>query len=193
MKRVFIAHGWDEHPRDCWFPWLKKELTKKGFKVFIPQLLKPKDPTIENWVLQFAKVVGEIDKNTYFVGHSFGCQIIARYLESLEGKKKAGGAIFVSGFFKRLSGLGNAIDIKRTAKHWLDTPINFKKVKSHLNKSVAIFSDNDPLVPLDNSEDFKNKLGSKIIIEHKKWHFSDEFGNNKKLPVVLEELLKISK
>jgi esterase/lipase len=36
MKKVFIIHGWDGYPEEGWFPWLKKELEKKGFSVFVP-------------------------------------------------------------------------------------------------------------------------------------------------------------
>ncbi|MCG2694015.1 alpha/beta fold hydrolase [Candidatus Parcubacteria bacterium] len=193
MKRVIIVHGWDGYPEEGWFPWLKEELEKNGFQVFVPQLPEPEDPRIENWIPKLAEVVGEADKETYFVGHSMGCQAIARYLELLPENTKVGGAVFVGGFFKKLSGLGTVIDVKKTARHWLDAPIDLQKVKSHLNKSVAIFSDNDPFVPLDNQDDFRDKLGSEIIIEHKKGHFSDEFGRIKELPLVVESILNISK
>ena len=33
------------------------------------------------------------DENTYFVGHSIGCQAIMRYLESVD-VKKIGGVLF---------------------------------------------------------------------------------------------------
>ncbi len=38
---------------------------------------------IQNWILKIARAVKTADKNTYFVGHSLGCQGIARYIESL--------------------------------------------------------------------------------------------------------------
>ena len=33
VKRVFVVHGWDGHPAEGWFPWLKKELEKRGYLV----------------------------------------------------------------------------------------------------------------------------------------------------------------
>lgn len=33
IKRIFIIHGWDGSPQNRWFPWLEKELKKKGFTV----------------------------------------------------------------------------------------------------------------------------------------------------------------
>lgn len=100
-KRVFIIHGWDGYPEEGWFPWLKKELEAKSFTVFVPQLPKPDEPRIDNWVPELRKVVGNPDEQTYFVGHSMGCQTIARYLETLPEGVKVGGAVFVAGFFKR--------------------------------------------------------------------------------------------
>jgi len=192
-KRVFIIHGWEGYPEEGWFPWLKRELEKKEFEVFVPQMPDAANPRIENWVPAVTKMVGKPDKDTYFVGHSMGCQTIARYLESLPEKIKVGGVVFVAGFFKRLSGLDDDPETQLVRSHWLDTPLNLEKVKEHLGKSVAIFSDNDPWVPLDNQEDFRDKLGSKIIVQHQMGHFSGPSDNVTELPIVLEELLKMAK
>jgi hypothetical protein len=192
MKRVFIIHGWDGYPEEGWFPWLKKELETKGFKVVVPQMPDPANPRIHNWVPKLVEVATLPDEETYFVGHSMGCQTIARYLESLPPKTKVGGAVFVAGFFKRLTGLEDDEDVQKTDKHWLGTPLDLKRVKTHLLKSVAIFLDNDPYVPLDNQNDFKNVLGSKIIVEHQRGHFSGPSDNITELPVVLKELLRIA-
>ena len=120
-----------------------------------------------------------------------GCQTIARYLETLPKGVQVGGAVFVAGFFKHLEGLEDDEDVQETDKHWLGTVINLDKIKVHLPKSVAIFSDNDPWVPLDNADDFRDRLGSEIILEHAKGHFSGSDGV-KELPVVLQKLLEIS-
>ena len=191
-KRVFIVHGWDGYPEEGWFPWLKKELRTTGFEVYVPQLPEAGSPRIHNWVPKLIEVVSVADENTYFVGHSMGCQTIARYLETLPEGVKVGGAVFVAGFFKRLTGLEDDEDVREIDKHWLGSPLDLAKVKSHLPKSVAIFSDNDPYVPLDNQDDFRDKLGSEIIIKQKMGHFSGSNGVTE-LPIALESVLKISK
>ena len=66
-----------------------------------------------------------------------------------------------------------------------------RKVRTHIVKSVAIFSDDDPFVPLDNQDDYRDILGSKIIIEHAMGHFSVSNGVME-LPVVLQSLLEIT-
>ncbi|MDP3792610.1 MAG: alpha/beta fold hydrolase [bacterium] len=191
LKRVYIIHGWNGHPEESWFPWLRRELEARGFEVYVPQMSDAGNPRIEKWVPAIAEIVKLPDKNTYFVGHSMGCQAVARYLETLPEDVKIGGAVFVAGFFKRLTGLGEKPDFEEVEKDWLKTPINLAKIKSHLDHNVAIFSDNDPYVPLDNQIDFRDKLGSKIILEHNKGHLNAVAGVTE-LPVVLEELLKMS-
>ncbi|MDD5749364.1 MAG: alpha/beta hydrolase [Patescibacteria group bacterium] len=190
-KRVFIVHGWDGHPNTGWFPWLKKELEIIGFDVFIPQLPHTAEPRINNWVPKLKEVVGEADEQTYFIGHSMGCQAIARYLEKLPERVKVGGAVFVAGFFKSLSNLEDEDIVRSVAKEWLEAPLDFSKVKNCLKRSVAIFSDDDHFVPLENKEEFIN-LGSKIIIEHKQGHFNESLGF-KKLPIALDSLIEITK
>jgi uncharacterized protein len=191
MKRVIIVHGWDGYPEEGWFPWLKKELQTKGFEVILPQLPDAANPRIDKWVPALARAAGEVDEDTYFVGHSMGCQTIARFLESLPNATKVGGAVFVAGFFKHLTNLEDDPEVRETDRHWFSTPLDLEKVKSHLPKSVAIFSDNDPWVPLDNQDDFRDKLGSEIIVKHDKGHFSGGRDGIFELPVVLETVLSL--
>jgi uncharacterized protein len=191
QKRVFIIHGWDSKPEDCWFPWLKKELEGHGFVVAVPAMPNPEEPRIGNWEPALAQAVGTPDEQTYFVGHSMGCQTIARYLETLPNGVKVGGAVFVAGFFKRLTNIGTDKTEQSVEKEWLTTPLDLKKVKTHLDKSVAIFSDDDKFVPLDNQDAFRDLLGSKIIIGHAQGHFYDH-GKMDKLPVALDAILEIS-
>ena len=174
MKNVYIIHGWGGHPEEGWFPWLKKELEEKGFKVFIPAMPDPAEPKIETWVPFLSKLVGTPNLDTFFVGHSIGCQTIIRYLETLPEGVKIGGAVFVAGWYN-LRNLETEEE-KRIAGPWVNTPRNDEKIKRVVNKAVAIFSDNDPFVLPENKESWKEKVGAKIIVEHNKGHFSGDDG-----------------
>lgn len=90
-----------------------------------------------------------------------------------------------------MTGLEDDPGVQETDTHWLGTPINFKNITSHLSKSVAIFSDDDPWVPLDNQDDFRDKLGSEIIIEHAMGHFSGGRDGITELPIVRDKLLSL--
>ena len=186
-KRVFIIHGWDGYPENCWFPWLKSELEKKGFEVIIPVMPHPAEPTIEDWVNYLSHIVGEPDKNTYLIGHSVGCQTILRYLEQI--KKPVGGVVCVAGWF-RLLHLATEEE-KEVAKPWLESKMDYQKIKRKAGPIIAIFSDDDPDVDLGDKELFEKHLNAKTILEHNKGYFDDDAGI-KKLPSALGALLEIT-
>jgi predicted alpha/beta hydrolase family esterase len=175
-KRVFIIHGWGAIANEGWLGWLKIELETAGYSVFAPQMPNTNEPRIKEWVNAITQSVGTANHDTFFIGHSIGCQAVARYLNQLSDEEMSGGAIFVAGFFKRLIMTDFDAKSKGITEEWLNTLIDFDYIKQHIVKSLAIFSDNDPYVPIDNKDDFKEKLNSEIIIEHEQGHFSSSSG-----------------
>lgn len=188
MKRIFLVHGWGGSPEREWFPWLKAELEKNGLEVTAPFLPDTEHPHIDTWVPALASAVGVSDEDTYFVGHSMGCQTIARYLDQLDSSVTVGGVVYVGGYFDSLT-LDENEEIG-IWDEWRNAPIDLSRVRARAPKSVAIFSDDDPFVPLENVRRFEQELGSKIITEHGQGHFcGDEY---RELPVALESVLKLA-
>lgn len=186
MKRIIIVHGWSGAPTDCWIPWLKNGLEQKGLEVIIPTMPNTDTPELKAWVQHLKETVGEVDGNTYFVGHSIGCQAIMHFIEGQD--KQAGGAVFVAPFF-RLLHLAT-IEEKIIANPWFEAVLDYKKIKRNLPKLICIFSDDDPDVDIGNKELFEERLGAKTLVEHNKGHFSDDAGV-KELPSALSELFEI--
>jgi predicted alpha/beta hydrolase family esterase len=188
-NRVFIIHGWGGSPNEKWIKWLGKELEKKNINVSIPLMPSKDRPKINEWVTFLKNKIGTPNENLFFVGHSIGCQAIIRYLESLPYNIKIGGAVFVAGWF-HLKELDSDEEI--IANPWIATPINYNKVKEKTDNFIAIFSTNDPVVPITDANIFKNKLGAEIIIEKNKGHFDEEDGIFV-LPSALKSILKLLK
>jgi len=188
MVRVFIIHGWEGSPDEGWFPWLKKKLEEKGIEVFVPSMPNPEEPDIDAWVGLLRDTVGEINEETYFIGHSIGCQAIMRYLAETEGK--IGGIIFVAGWFHLTPEVTEEEGAEEIAKPWLEKPIDVDKIKEKTTHIVAVFSDNDPYVPLDDAKIFEARLEAKIIMEKGKGHIGGEH-NITELPVVFDEIVKM--
>lgn len=182
MKRIFIVHGWGGSPKSGWMPWLEQELRSKNYQVIVPEMPHTEAPKIEEWVPALANAVGNVDGNTYFVGHSIGCQTILRYLQTVD--KKIGGIVFVAPWLG-LKGLETEEE-KEIAKPWVNTPINFKNIRPIVPKVTAIFSDDDPFVFLTDAGAFKDKLGAKTVIEKSQGHFDDS-----EYEIILSEVLKI--
>lgn len=98
--------------------------------------------------------------------------------------------MFVAGWVTLTSAAYEQKGDEETAKPWLETPIDWERVKSHAANFAAIFSDNDPFVPLADAEVFREKLlNAEIIIEHEKGHFSGSDGVTE-LPSALDTVLK---
>ncbi len=190
-KRVFIIHGWDGYPEEGIFPWLKLELQNKGFTVFNPSMPEPLNPRIGEWVSYLKEQVGEPDEDTILFGHSIGAQTILRYLESLPIEQKIGGAVFLAGWIHLTNAVYEVDEDIKIAKPWLETQIDWHKIKPHSERFIGIFSDNDPVVPVSDAKIFEEKLGAKIVIEHNKEHFSGSSGI-KKLQSALDAIYDIT-
>jgi uncharacterized protein len=190
QKRVVIIHGWSMSSKDGWYPWLAKNLADAEFSVETPDMPDTDNPKIEAWTEHIRKRVGQCDENTFFVGHSIGCQAIMRYFEKLKNDEVVGGAVFVAPWLT-LSNIEGQEE-RMTSSPWINLPIDFEKIKSHTKKFTCIFSDNDPYVPVENWEMFSKNLGAETLIENDKGHFSDD-DRVIELPIVLEKILEISR
>ena len=186
-KRVILVHGWGGDSLSDWIPWLKEELENRNFDVISPDMPNTENPKIEEWVNHLNKVIKNPDYNTYFVGHSIGCQAIMRYIEKLPREVKIGGLLFVAGWFN-LQNLETEEEIS-IAKPWIETLINFNNVYKKVESILVIISDDEPFgFVVENSKMFREKLGAKVFIAKSQGHF-----NKNKAPLVLNKFLEMSK
>ncbi len=192
MKRAYLIHGWEGYPENNWFPWLKKELEKKGFEVFIPAMPEPETPNRFKWVKTLQDLIQGPDKDVYLIGHSMGCQAIQRYLELLPENTVVGGAILVAGWINDPRWEGRTEEEMQVINDWFDVPKDYQKIKSHCKKFISIFSSDDPFILKSNWKESEEMLGAKVIVIPNKNHFDDEAGI-KQLPEVLEAMLNLSK
>ena len=187
-KRVFIVHGWDGKPEHGWYPWLRDKLKENNFEAFLPEMPNTEAPKIEEWIPFLDNLAKNLNENTHFVGHSVGCQAILRFLET-KNNVQVGKIILVAPWMeldeKTIEEEGE--EVKEIAKPWMETPINFEKIKKMSDNFVAIFSNNDPYVKLSNKDLFKEKLNAKIVIKENEGHFTED-DNCKELDEVLNEL-----
>ena len=183
-KRVFLIHGWEGRPDNHWFPWLSWELKARGFEVTAVGMPEPDQPKVVPWIKAIKDAVGRSNKDTFFVGHSLGCISILRYLETLPKQAHVGGVLFVAGFS------GN-LQIPEIEEFYV-LPIDMEKARLHYKKAVAIFSDNDSYISVNESIDFAKKTGAKAILEKGKGHFTKREGVDS-LPSVFSSLMGMAR
>ncbi|HSU72629.1 MAG TPA: alpha/beta fold hydrolase [Candidatus Binatia bacterium] len=174
MKRIFIVHGWEFSPEMNWYPWLKRELEKKDFKVLVPAMPNPEAPVIKTWVDALAHAVGTPDKQTFFIGHSIGCQTILRYLSTVTSS--VGGVVLVAPWLTLSDAALPDKNYRAIAKPWLETRIKQANILQHAGPIIAIFCDDDPYVPMENERKFKESFGAVTKTISGKGHFTSEDG-----------------
>ncbi|HLC69713.1 MAG TPA: alpha/beta hydrolase [Patescibacteria group bacterium] len=185
MKKAYIIHGWDGSPNEPMHKWLKVKLEKQGFQVFAPNMPSPARPEINPWIRHIQDIASP-DQDSIFIGHSIGCQAVLRYLETLKQEVAVAGVLLIAPWMEldknTLEEEGE--ESKEIARPWMETPIDFKKVKQRAKSFTAIFSDDDPFVPLTQKDLFTKELGASVVTEHNKGHFTDSDGV-KELPAAL--------
>ena len=171
MKRAYMIHGWGGSSKEGWFPSVKKKLEGKGINVIAFEMPDTENPKIDEWIKFLRENIKDINKETVLIGHSIGCQAIMRFLEMLPESAKVKCCIFVAPWFDLTDETYEDEEDKEITKPWIETPIDFEKVKKHSDKFIAIFSDNDPFVNLSNADLFKERLEAKIITKSNRNHF----------------------
>ena len=173
MKKIYLVHCWDGTSSDGWYPWLEEKINDQNIKLFKFDMPNTANPKIEEWVDYLNSKVDLLNEETYFIGHSIGCQTILRYLETKE-ITKIGGILFVAPWLDLLPEAIEDEDSYNTAQPWINTPIDFEKVKQFTNNISCIFSDNDYFVSIEQEKEFRNKLNAKTVIVNNKGHISQD-------------------
>ena len=185
MNKIYIIHCWDGTKDDGWYPWLDKQLSNENNIVYRFDMPNTTSPDIDEWVSFLDSKVESLDENTFFVGHSIGCQTIMRYLQT-KNMCKIGGILFVAPWLELLDFAIEDEESYNVAKPWLNTKIDFEKVKQFTNNINCIFSDNDYFVSLDQKDKFEKLLDAKTIVVSGKGHISQDDGVYE-LKEILEE------
>src|SRR3989344_973133 len=185
--KFYIIHGGRGSPEEPMLKWLADELKKNGFEVMAPAMPDTDEPKIGTWVPFLQNLVGIPNENTFFVGHSIGCQAILRFLETLPEETKIGGAVFIAGWYD-VRNIDTEEDRKIVAP-WVNTPRNDERIKKILaGKATVLLSDDDPFVAPENKEAWIKKAGAKVLECHGKGHFDARAGITS-LPEAFDALL----
>lgn len=96
-----------------------------------------------------------------------------RYLENKE-TRKIGGILFVAPWLDLLPEAVADEESYNTAQPWLNTPINFEKIKQFTDNINCIFSSDDYFVSLEQEKEFKDKLNANTCVVENKGHISQE-------------------
>jgi len=176
--KIVLMHGKDTDPNQRWYPWLKKQVEKKGVDFIVPKLPNADTPKLEEWLEEINKT--KPDKDTILIGHSRGGLAILRWLEKLPEDKKVMKVILVA---------ANNPSVKKIkedkSRFYGEGKLNFEKIKAHCDNFVVLHSKDDPWVPFKSGEKNAKGLNAKFKIYEDKRHFGFGFPE---VPEILEEI-----
>ena len=180
MTNVFLIHGSYGYPEENWLPWLKNELEKLGYTVYVPKFPTPEGQILDNWLNVFEEYKRYLDTSSIIIGHSCGVAFILNLLERINHPIKA--AFLVAG---SVGLLHNEFD--KVSSTFTDKPFNWEKIRNNCKKFYVFHSDNDPYVPLKHGEELAKNLGVKLILVKNAGHFNEMAGYTK-FDLLLEKI-----
>jgi len=187
MKTAFIFHGTEGYPEENWFPWLKKELEKRGYQVIVPQFPSPPNvpAKIGEWFKVLKKYEEYLTEESLLIGHSLGGIFTLRVLEKLKKPVKA--AIFVG----TPIGVHPILNYDRD-KAFSGFSFDWNSIVKKAQHFIVFHSDDDPYVALENGKQLAHHLHVPLTFVPNAGHFNTKSGY-KKFELLLEMLDKVFK
>lgn len=162
-NKIVLVHGWEWSPEHGWLMRLQEELQLLWWEVLALSMPNPAKPIIHDRVDLLQNQIIP-DQYTYIVAHSVGVQAVLRRAETWGPQVIVGWLVSVAWRFHLQNLEDNSS--RATAEPWLADDVDWAKVSRHFKSIYAIFSDNDPRVPLSDAELFQERLGAQTWIEH---------------------------
>jgi len=188
MKKFYIVHGWEGSPNEKQLIWLRDKLVESGYEAVNLEMPNTEEPEIKAWINKISESIEAPGEDIFLIGHSIGGQAVLRFTETLPENIKIGGLVLIAPWMKldeaTLEEEGE--EVRGIAKPWMETPIDFKKIKEISPINLAFFSDNDPYVDMDAKEIFEKEIGAKTFVIKGRGHFIES--NGIELPEILEEI-----
>lgn len=167
-NNYIILHGSFGSKDGNWFPWLKKQLEEKNYKVNVPQMpIGVGNQNYDNWSNELRKLT--VNENTIIIAHSIAPVFICKYL--INNKIKVKRLLFVCGFNNYL-GINTDFDTVNKPM-FLD---NLEDIKEYCNDIICFYSDNDPYVPLNVEKQFADTISNEQHIIANGGHINAESG-----------------
>ena len=167
MKNAVILHGTGADSSSNWFPWMKEELSEKGYEVWVPDLPNSMYPdSVAN--AKFVLNRWQFDEDSLIIGHSSGAVLALYLLQALPEDTIVDRAFLVS-VFKDDLGWPNLSNV-------FAEPLDWEEIKSRARKITLLHSNNDPYISLDQAEFIAEKLDAKLFIKEGQGHFNFEVG-----------------
>ncbi|NDP19861.1 MAG: hypothetical protein GZ091_02095 [Paludibacter sp.] len=169
---IYLVPRWAGNIHSDWYDWLVLEISNT-YQIDIQCLEMPNwnEPDLDKSLNFLTNRISELNNNTYFIGHSVGCQAILRFLDERLKQNhslKIGGFLFVAAWF--------SVDKPWISlKPWTNcNKLNYELLSKATTYKKVILSDNDPFTTdyLENKKQWISRFGAEVMINPGQLHFN---------------------
>lgn len=131
-RKAIIFHGTGATPDVVWLPWLRSQLTKRGYTVESPHY---PELNVEPIATMLPRVLGNhtFDASTVLVGHSGGAALLLALLQHIDATVAQ--AVLVAGY---------STQVGTESEPVLQSSYDWAAIRSHVRDLYFINSRNDP-------------------------------------------------
>lgn len=165
MKRAVLLHGTDGTPQSGWLPWLKSELERRGYEVWVPEL--PNNHTPNRQAYNDFLFSNDWDfKDNLIVGHSSGAVSVLNLLEDSRCPHIKTAVLVGAWSDSKKAGLLDKEDFEKDQFNDLFPPkgFDFGTIKQKTDRLLFLHGDDDPYCPLDQAKWLAEQTASDIIV-----------------------------
>ena len=165
MKKALILHAYTDTPERNWYPWMKAELEKRGYEVWVPPL-----PTMESSkpdmrpMLELIMKRKFVDQETVVIGHSLGALLTLRLAEKVSFNK----GIVLAGW--------DINDLDPRDEYFWPNNLDHALIRRNVPDWIVPISDNDPYISFYMTERMAERLGGTVIKMGLSGHFCTSDG-----------------
>jgi len=178
---AILVHGWKGWPENAWFPWLRRELERRGWTTEALALPRPILPDRREWVRTIRSAITGSD--TVLVGHSLGCLAILWALDEHDGPPVER-VVCVSGFARPF------VPIRQYREQWFPRDFDFQALKTKAKHWSVIHGSFDPLVPVNEGRWLAEHLGVPFTQTKRSGHLTQE-ERAFEVPEILDAVLSL--
>ncbi len=156
-------------PRKGWKNSLPAELGD-GYDVLLPRMPNGTNARYKEWKIWFENITKVLNDKVALIGHSLGGIFLAKYLSENTFPKRIIATILIAAPFDDTEGADKKVSLVD-----FTLPSSLAKFAVQCDKIYLLHSKDDPIVPVEQLEKYKNALpDAEAIVFKDREHFNQE-------------------
>jgi hypothetical protein len=156
MFDTLIVHGSFGSPYENWFPWLTGALQQRNRRVVVPHFPEREMQNLQSWTRVLDAYADVLDDSLTVYAHSLAPAFVVDYFSAKERPIQK--AVLVAPFYDLI----NIDEFDQVNRTFFVDARRLERFKRLCQKTICIYSDNDPYVPRELSDSFAAAVNAEV-------------------------------